>query len=311
MICDLNVVYPQTDFLVRPTARDLAKLKGCLAVLEQLGYTHIALNFEPQWATGSLNKQIPSDIRLLNPINIETDFAEFEGRLKLYSRITLKVDDPSQCQNLTRFQQVFDLVAVEPQTERALQLAITNLEIDIITFNYKERLPCYLKHKTLGSAIEKGIHFEIKYSDLLESDSHARAQSISNVKQLIRASRSRGLICSSGISSPDISRLRSCSDIANLLNLIGLDHNRSEQCFKDWSLKTLLSGRLRIKSYKQVVAVSGDESLIDNSLENKNWQASQKGVSVNAKMDVSSYKKRKADTAVDRVTKKSKPETTV
>ena len=149
MICDLNLVYPQEEFDVFPGVKELNKLKGCLAVLEQLGYTHIALNFEPKWTSGEINKHIPGDIHKVNPINVDRDFAEFRGRLKIYSRITLKIDDPSQCQNITKFQQVFDIVAVEPQTERALQLAITNLEVDIITFNYRERLPCYLKHKTI------------------------------------------------------------------------------------------------------------------------------------------------------------------
>ncbi|VEU23788.1 DEKNAAC104849 [Brettanomyces naardenensis] len=301
MICDLNVVYPQEDFKSPPSGKDLTKLKACLAVLEQLGYTHVALNFEPQWSTGSINKQIPTDIRLVNPINIERDFKEFEGRLKLYTRITLKVDDPSQCQNITRFQQVFDIVAVEPKTERALQLAITNLEIDIVTFDYQERLPCYLKHKTLCSAIDKGIHFEIKYSDILESNSHSRAQAISNIKQLIRASRSRGLVCSSGVSIPDIFRFRSSSDIANLLELIGLDHNRANQSFKDWSLQVLLSGRLRIKSYKQVVTVSEEGGLVDNKMENKDWNDTKNGSAVNIKMNVRSYLKVKKENAVDRV----------
>lgn len=291
MLCDLNVVYPTDDFVTQPSKKELDKLKACLATMEQLGYTHVALNFEPRMATGKMNKQTPSDLAKMNPINLARDFKEFEGRLKLFTRITLRVDDPSQCQNVVKFQQVFDIVAVEPKSERALQLAISNLEIDLISFNYKERLPCYLKHKTIGSATEKGIHFEIKYSDLLETNSLKRAQAISNVKQLIRASRNRGLICSSGVDQLDRTRLRSVSDIANLLKLIGLDHNRSQQCFKDWSLKVLLSGRLRIKSYKQTIVIAGDDGLIDNSKENADWE-SRKG---NAKMDVSGYKRRRLD----------------
>ncbi|KAF6011031.1 hypothetical protein HII12_002624 [Brettanomyces bruxellensis] len=293
MICDLNVVYPQDDFDVFPGARELNKLKGCLAVLEQLGYTHIALNFEPKWTSGTINKHMPGDIQKVNPINVDKDFPEFKGRLKIYSRITLKIDDPSQCQNITKFQQVFDIVAVEPQTERALQLAITNLEVDIITFNYRERLPCYLKHKTIGAATEKGIHFEIKYSDILESGTHARAQAISNIKQLIRASRSRGLLCTSGITFEERSRARAYCDVSVLLEFMGLDRNRASQAFKDWSLDVLLSGRLRIKSYKQVIAVSGDGGLIDNSLEQNDWSLKRKDAPTNIKIDARGYKKRR------------------
>ncbi|KAG7860991.1 hypothetical protein KL939_001558 [Ogataea angusta] len=261
MICDVNVLWPQEDYGSSVTASQLSELKNRLAVLEELGYTHVALNFRIRQG-----QRLPAQV---NPIDLSS-FSEFKDRLKLFTRVTLIVEDASQMQTVAKLQNAFDLVAVEPRTEKALTSCIVNMEVDLISLDMANRLPCYLKHKTICSATEKGVYFEIKYSDLVDTSSSTRATAISNIKQLFRASRLRGLVCSSGAKSAK--SLRNYSDVANMLVLFGLDHNRSQQIFKDWPLKALLAGRLRIKSYKQVVAISGDENLIDNSLEGKNKQ---------------------------------------
>lgn len=302
MLCDLNIIYPVSDFNETITKDAIIELKKTLDLLEQLGYTHVALNFRPETLTSNSNKKkLPNDLNLINPINLK-NFKEYEGRLKLFSRITVKVDDPSQCQNIAKFQQIFDIVSVEPQTEKAFQSAISNLDVDIISFNLQQRLPCYMKHKTLGSAIEKGIFFEIKYTDFLSSKN--RAQAISNSKQIIRASRNRGMIVSSGCQLNAPYQLRNPANIVPVLKMLGIDSNRANQMFKDWCLKVLLNGRLRIKSYKQTIAIADDDGLIGNANENKDWNSD---VNVNnKKMDLSSYKKRKSESALDRVIKKQK-----
>lgn len=301
MLCDLNILFPVFDFGEQISKGQLTELKNTLNVAEQLGYTHIALNFKPNSATSNNKKmKIPNNLNSLNPINIERDFKEFEHRIKIFSRITVKIDDPTQCQNIAKFQQVFDIVAVEPITEKSFQSAIVNLEIDIISFNLQNRLPCYMKHKTLCSAIEKGMVFEIKYTDFLNNTN--RAQAISNSKQIIRASRNRGMICSSGCDVDKPYQLRNFNNVIPILKMIGIDSNRCNMMFQDWSLKVLLNGRLRIKSYKQTITVSRDDGLIDNMLENNDWTYNIDNVN-NVKQGINSYKKRKPDTALNRINK--------
>ncbi|GMG21275.1 unnamed protein product [Ambrosiozyma monospora] len=290
MICDLNVIYPVTDFTTRITEKDLTKLKCGLSTLEQLGYTHVALNFRysPQ-----LVKKIPNNVNELNPIDV-TQLQEFKERLKIFTRITVIANDTSQFQHIAKFQQVFDLVTIEPTNEKVLQTAISNLDLDLISMDMANRLPCYMKHKTVCSAVEKGIYFEFKYNDLINSST--RSMTISNIKQLIRASRSRGMVCSSGLDIDHLHFVRSYHDVVNLLCVIGLDNARASQLFKDWSSKVLLNGRLRVKSFKQTVVISGDDGLIDNRLETSVSAESKPGVS-NTKMDASGYthEKRKLD----------------
>lgn len=307
MLCDLNLVFPVTDYNEQITKSQLNDLKNTINVAEQLGYTHIALNFKPDTTTSNSNKKkLSNDLNLLNPINLNRDFKEYENRIKLFTRITIKVDDPSQCQNFAKFQQIFDIVAVEPLTEKSFQSAISNLEIDLISFNLQDRLPCYMKHKTLGAAIDKGIYFELKYTDFLSNMN--RAQAISNCKQIIRASRNRGMICSSGCTIDKPHQLRNYNNVIPLLKMLNIDSNRCSKMFQDWSLKVLLNGRLRIKSYKQTIAISGDSSLIDNSLEDNNWESAKVEKINNAKQNINTYKKRKNETALDRIKKKSKNE---
>ncbi|ODQ79210.1 hypothetical protein BABINDRAFT_38312 [Babjeviella inositovora NRRL Y-12698] len=263
MLFDLNVPWPQTTFTAPPTAQAIVTLKNTLAMLEELGYTHVALNFIVE--QGAKIPQNP------NPIDLSL-VGEFQTRLNLFTRVTLLIDDPSQGQGVAKLSSAFDIVAVCPRTEKALLLAVTNLDIDIITFNYAERLPCFLRHKTVGAAIEKGIKFEVVYSPAIAGPAgyadgvtvstaalQSRRQFFNNAASIIRASRSRGLVLSSGAASP--LQCRGSFDVCNLLILLDLDHSRCKAAMTEVPSKVVLSGRLRGQSYKQTVIVGQYESL--------------------------------------------------
>ncbi|AOA65057.1 Subunit of both RNase MRP and nuclear RNase P [Komagataella phaffii GS115] len=265
MLCDLNIPWPVASYNQRPTMLQVHSLKQILCTLEELGYSQVAFNFEliPP-------NKVPNDTKTPNPIDLSL-FKEFKGRIKLYTRITLVIDDPSQCQGLSKLTRAFDIIAVRPRSERALQLAVSSLECDLITFNYGERLPCYLKHKTVCSAIEKGILFEIVYCAAVDGPAGSistdngitdagisRKHFFNGVASLIRASRSRGLVISSGATNPLL--CRNSYDVINLLTVLGLASSTSKQCVSSSPAKVLLNGTLRIRSYKQTAAI-GDEPL--------------------------------------------------
>jgi RNase P subunit p30 len=58
----------------------------------------------------------------------------------------------------------YDILAVQPTSEKALQLACATLDIDIITFNASERMTYYPKRTTLRQAVDRGIYFELNYA---------------------------------------------------------------------------------------------------------------------------------------------------
>ncbi|KAL3234956.1 Ribonuclease P/MRP protein subunit RPP1 [Nakaseomyces bracarensis] len=257
MLVDLNVSWPQKDFKTPISKGDEELLKATLMTLKTLGYTHVALNF-----TVSHMEKFPNNVKEMNPMNINERFKELMEHtgLKIYSRITLVIDDPSKGQSVAKISQAYDIVAAQPVSEKGLTLATTNLDIDILTFNYQQRLPTMLKHKTICSCVNKGIKVEIVYGAALR-DSQSRKQFISNARSVIRSSRGRGIVISSGALQPT-----ECRNILGATSIVGFLGLKSDSCSRamgELASLVLLNGRLRRKSYKQVIAV-GSENVVDS-----------------------------------------------
>lgn len=119
-------------------------------------------------------------------------------RLKFYSRITIPLDDQNQIHPVfTEVGNAFDIVAVQPTTEKLFQQACKSLDIDIISLDMTRRLPFYLKFPTVHAAIERGVHFEIMYSTALRSTSE-RTQLMSIALDLVVFTKGKNIIMSSG-----------------------------------------------------------------------------------------------------------------
>lgn len=283
---DLNVQWPAQGYS-SPLPSDLTNLRNTIAMLYSFGYRYIAINF-----TIDENDKIPIKTpEKLNPIPMEDlrkKFLGFKG-LKLFSRVTLVISDPSKSQSVSRLSSsaMFDLIGVQPTTEKALQLTTTNLDIDIVSLPMGTRLPFFLKHKTVGQAVEKGIKFEICYSGLiagpagyesamsLGTTGHiSRKNFIGNCLQLIRASRFRGLVFSSGALEP--LHVRNDTNVLAIMETLGLKMAKGKEGFSQNPEQCLVAGRLRVKSNKQTVMVgqtigttTGASTIIDEATPRK------------------------------------------
>jgi hypothetical protein len=82
----------------------------------------------------------------------------------------------------------------------------------------------------LSQAIDKGIYFEVNISGLLK-DPLARRHLISNVGQLVRATRGKNIIFSSGATSPLM--LRAPYDLMNLGSIFGMEAALAKQALDD------------------------------------------------------------------------------
>lgn len=251
MLVDLNVSWPQKSFKDAVNAEQVAKVRHTLSTLHLLGYTHVALNF-----TVSHSDKFPNNPKELNPLKIDERFGDLmkSTGLKIYSRITLIIDDPSKGQSLSKISQHYDIIAALPISERGITLATTNLDIDLLTFHYGQRLPTFLKHKSICSCVKRGVKVEIVYAHALR-DSQSRRQFISNVRSVIRSSRSRGIVISSGAQSPI--ECRNLLSTTCLIKSLGLPSDRCSKAQGQLASLVLLNGRLRTKSYKQTVVVGG------------------------------------------------------
>ncbi|QLL33396.1 hypothetical protein HG536_0E03070 [Torulaspora globosa] len=251
MLVDLNVIWPQQSFRDEVTPKQVAKVRETLSTLHALGYTHVALNF-----TVNHSDKFPTNAKEMNPMKISERFGDLieATGLKIYSRITLVIDDPSRGQSLAKISQHFDIVAALPVSERGVTLATTNLDIDLLTFNYGQRLPVFLKHKSICSCVKRGVKIEIVYAYALR-DLQSRRQFVSNVRSVIRSSRSRGIVVSSGAQTA--LECRNILGVTSLVKILGLPSDKCSRAMGQLASLVLLNGRLRNKSYKQTIVVGG------------------------------------------------------
>lgn len=261
MLLDLNVPWPQKSFDTPPTEKDINKLRNTISTLHTLGYTHLAINF-----TVNHHDKFPQSAKEMNPIDLSLfdDLVKSTG-IKLYTRITLIIDDPSKGQSLSKISQAFDVIAALPISEKALTLAATSLDIDMLTLQYDQRLPTLLKHKTMGSCTNRGVKVEIVYSVALR-DVRSRRQFVSNVKSVLRSCRNRGIVVSSGAENP--LECRNIIGVTSILKFIGLPNDKCGKAMGEFASLTLLNGRLRNKSYKQVICVGNEDVINEGGLDN-------------------------------------------
>ncbi|KAK6897427.1 Ribonuclease P/MRP protein subunit RPP1 [Candida tropicalis] len=274
MSYDLNIPWPVSSYDKKPTPQELTNFKNTIITNYSLGITHQVLNFI---ITDSIKIPINSNNKNdINPIPIDSLIKEFKPKfpkLRLFTRITLIINDCSKIPSIPKLTNNFDIISIQPNNEKVFQSIVLNLEIDLISINLSNKLNFYLKFKTLHTAIEKGIKFEINYSQLIsgnqgflnnETNSNLiKKNFFNNVLQLIRGTRSNGLVISSGAQNP--LQLRNLNDILILLSTLGLDKNKSRKFITEMPEKVLINGKLKSKSHRQTIVINDDEKFVEDS----------------------------------------------
>lgn len=171
----------------------------------------------------------------------------------LLSRLTLTIEDTSVNYNLATTAKEFDILAVRPTSEKTLQYACAQMDIDIVSLDLSVRLPYYLKHSTLGSAVSRGVYIEICYSAGM-ADTSARRNLISNASNLVRATRGRGLIVSSEASSA--LSVRGPYDLINLATFWGLSQEKGQGTINESARKVIVKAQTRKGVHKGVLRIT-------------------------------------------------------
>lgn len=172
--------------------------------------------------------------------------------IRSISRLTITVEDISVNYNIASTSREFEVLAVRPTNEKTLQHACTQMDVDIISLDLSVRLPFYLKHSTIGSAISRGVYLEICYAAGL-NDTTARRHLLSNAANLVRATRGRGLIVSSEASTA--LGLRGPYDIINLATFWGLSQERGRDAIGENARKVLVKAETRRSVHKGVLRI--------------------------------------------------------
>ncbi|CAI0545207.1 unnamed protein product [Linum tenue] len=255
---DLNIPY-ETSLPSKAT-----RMKLVIKAME-LGYSGVAYNRTmrgvmsdhdrcsiPLLSFSSLLSLVPS---LASSVSFHRELLGVSQNtpFRQYTRLTVCVDSPAQAQVLNSGNPIlksYDVVAVKPTNQVAFDHACEKSEVDIIAIDFSEKLPFRLKMSMVKAAVERGVYFEIIYSDLIAE----RRQMIPNAKLLVDWTRGKNLIFSSAASS--VNEIRGPYDVANLLSmLLGLSMERAKAAISK-NCRNLLTNSLRKRYfYKEAIRV--------------------------------------------------------
>lgn len=139
-----------------------------------MGYRTVAINqtidesiFETEQKSNKKKKAQSTPVKIV-PHDLFNLKEEFKNKLVILSRLTFLYSESAKTYLLAQcagFKQ-FDIFAALPRGQAAFQFALAQLNADIITINST----CgYIKfsRKLYMQAIERGVHFEIRYVDLI------------------------------------------------------------------------------------------------------------------------------------------------
>lgn len=239
MFYDLNVEYNAS----RTPSKD-GELAKTLSFLSELGYNAVALNH-------TIVGKLPSDISCAIPDPLP--FA-VPSSLNVLRRCTLILSESATNNRIAALSANYDILALRPVDEKTFQHACSTAECDLISLDLTQRLGYHFKFKTVSEAVKRGVRFEVCYSQGLLGESLARRNLISNVVQLIRATRGgRGIIVSS--EAKKAIGCRAPWDVVNLAAIWGLSQERAHEAVSKEVRSVVASARLKRTSFRGVIDV--------------------------------------------------------
>ncbi|KAF4589418.1 RNase P subunit p30 [Ophiocordyceps camponoti-floridani] len=148
---------------------------------------------------------------------------------------------------------VYDIIAVRPLTEKALQNACLSLEIPLISLDLTAHFPFHFRPKTCMAAVARGVRFELCYAQMLVADTRGRANFIGNLTSLVRATRGRGFVVSS--EAKTALALRAPADVVNLLSVWGLSNERGLEGLRGIPRSVVVNEAIKRRGFRGVVDV--------------------------------------------------------
>lgn len=233
---DLHVAYTSND----------AELQTTLDFLAELDYSVIAL-------TVTVVSKLPAQLPLVRVQQLRVP-----PQLQVLKRLTLTISDNAQNHRINTLTSTYDLIALRPTNDKSLQLCCSSLECDIISLDFTQRLGFPIKFKTVASALQRGVRFEICYSLGITGSNDARRNLISGAASLIRATRGRGIILSS--EARVALGLRGPWDVINLAEVWGLSQERGKEAICEEAGRVVKLAGIKRSSFRGVVDIVDDGS---------------------------------------------------
>lgn len=121
---------------------------------------------------------------------------EFKDKINILRRLTFSFTDKTKIHHLEHLNVMkkFDLYSVLPKDEDALQLACSTVSADIITMDTSCKALKF-KRKQYFQAVERGMHFEIKYADSISPSTRKNAIYYSHLFHIYGKSKASLYFC--------------------------------------------------------------------------------------------------------------------
>ncbi|CAG8438684.1 3550_t:CDS:2 [Funneliformis caledonium] len=209
-------------------------------------------------------------------------------KIEQLTRVTVVIEDASQNYGLTSANSAtssYDIVAVQPTSEKIFQNACGTYEIDIISLEMGSRLPFYIKHGPVGLAIERGIYFEICYAPAIR-DAASRRHLITNAQNLVRVTRGKNIIITS--EAQRAMELRGPYDIVNLGTIMGINQAMAKECISTNCRAVVMHATTRRNTHRAVISFEPISSLKQNEM----WKIGHDEKVLTEKMDFKGISKR-------------------
>eukprot|EP00613_Pedinella_sp_CCMP2098_P020937 CAMPEP_0171681856 /NCGR_PEP_ID=MMETSP0991-20121206/189_1 /TAXON_ID=483369 /ORGANISM="non described non described, Strain CCMP2098" /LENGTH=311 /DNA_ID=CAMNT_0012268967 /DNA_START=62 /DNA_END=997 /DNA_ORIENTATION=+ len=218
------------------------QLQSMIAALSATGYKTIAVarvgfgklkkeskcDFDPKYWSRELQSpnNSSSSSQLLGPHGRAQG-----GGLRILSRITVVVEDLGELEDMSTLTSVsvlssYDIVAVQVTSQQTFQAACERDDIDLITFDYSQRLRFHLSLKSARAAHARGVRFELCYASALQ-DPAGRRHIFATARSLSEVVGGHGLVLSSGASNALYTR--GPFDVSNLASLMGIGQKGNQE----------------------------------------------------------------------------------
>jgi ribonuclease P/MRP protein subunit RPP1 len=181
-------------------------------------------------------------------------------------RATLTITDPSTTNyRLPDYARAYDLLALRPTSDKSFSWAClsTTDPPALISLDLSSHLGWHIHHRTAMAAVQRGVRFEVCYSQALASENNGggggvdaarqRANFIGNVQSLIRATKGRGIVISS--EARGALGLRGPADVVNLLAVWGLGPEKGFAAMGEGARAVVVNEGIKRRGFRGVVDI--------------------------------------------------------
>eukprot|EP00026_Physarum_polycephalum_P012802 Phypoly_transcript_13135.p1 GENE.Phypoly_transcript_13135~~Phypoly_transcript_13135.p1 ORF type:complete len:346 (+),score=90.63 Phypoly_transcript_13135:43-1080(+) len=246
--CDLNVPSGNID-----------SISDVLSALFKSGYQKVALNHTVaklnKTETANFNTTVEQARKLFEKKDTPGRIKAKDDTRQIYSRLTITLsgakDDAGQIFSSSNpLLQSYDILAVAPSDFKTFQAACA-LDVDIIVVPHAS-YTSYMRHATVKTAQDRGVHFEISIGPYLRNP-ELRSNLFACGSAVAASTGGKNILLTNGAEKG--MEVRGVNDLANLATLIGIDFGLAKHALSSAPASILLRSAAR-KSAKGVLRVT-------------------------------------------------------